>query len=163
MKINLFFVLVYIEFLFAQRLYRTAIQHLEWKYIYIKQSVNFLNFRGKTSGTQGCGGNTLDKTIAKKKWKQGKQRKVKKCSTRTTKNNEKVLESHGYAYFYLYPISIIPLFVYLITLNSGETYKGFMKHLQIFCLNGNWLVSLRHLKWGNSKTSMSTSDWARKT
>ena len=81
MKINFFFLLVYIEFLFTQRLHRTTIQHLEgiytYIYIYIKQSVNFLNIRGKTSGTQGRGGNTLDKTIVKKKIKTRESKKSK--------------------------------------------------------------------------------------
>ena len=39
--------------------------------------MNFLNIRGKTSGTQGRGGNTLDKTIVKKKIKTRESKKSK--------------------------------------------------------------------------------------
>ena len=102
-------------------------------YIYIKQSVSFLKFRGKTLRTQGRGGNTLDKTIVKKKIK-----------SRETKKSKEMF--NVYASFYLYPVAIIQVFVCIITLNSGEAYKGFLKHFQTFFLSGNWLPLLKHLK-----------------
>ena len=115
------------------KLYTRVFHHSSYIYIYIKQSVSFLKFRGKTLRTQGRGGNTLDKTIVKKKIK-----------SRETKKSKEMF--NVYASFYLYPVAIIQVFVCIITLNSGEAYKGFLKHFQTFFLSGNWLPLLKHLK-----------------